>query len=94
MPAVVVGSLHSSRSNGFWLRRLITGVVLLSGVKYVGGSPDLLGACALAIALLLGLLALSQWSKVRRATSQAVDSVAEAIEDIVAPLPARLDGDL
>ena len=94
VPAVVVGSLLSSRSNGFWLRRVITGVVLLSGVKYVGGSPGLLAVCALAIALLLGLLAVGQSSKLRHATTRAVDSVTEAIEDVVAPLPARLDGDL
>jgi hypothetical protein len=94
VPAVVVGSLLSSRSNGFLLRRIITGVVLLSGVKYVGGSPTLLGICAVAIALLFGVLSTNYRMKLRRTASQEASSVTEAIEDVVAPLPARLDGDL
>ncbi len=43
VPAVIVGSLLSSRSNGYLLRRIITGVVLLSGLKYVGVPTDWLG---------------------------------------------------
>ena len=43
VPMVIVGSLLSSRSNGYLLRRIITGVVLLSGLKYVGVPDRLAG---------------------------------------------------
>lgn len=94
VPAVVVGSLLSSRSNGFLLRRIITGVVLLSGIKYVGASPALLGASAVAIALFFVYLSTHQWLRIRRESAAAFGSVAEAVEDVFTPLPARLDGDL
>ena len=56
VPAVIVGSLLSSRSNGVALRRIITATVLLSGLKYVGVPTDALGVAAVILAV--GIIAL------------------------------------
>jgi uncharacterized membrane protein YfcA len=94
VPAVVIGSLLSSRSNGFFLRRVITGVVLVSGLKYVGASPIVLGFAILALALLFSYLAVNRWIALRRSGVGVAISVAEAVEDVVTLLPTRLDRDL
>ena len=92
VPAVVIGSLLSSRTNGFVLRRVITGVVLITGLKYTGASPVVVVAVALALVVLLVLVALGR-AMAQRGTSSGV-LVAEAVEDVVALLPTRLDRDL
>ncbi|NNN01886.1 MAG: sulfite exporter TauE/SafE family protein [Acidimicrobiaceae bacterium] len=89
VPAVVIGSIISSKSNGYLLRRLITGVVLLSGIKYVGASPDVLGLSALATVLILVWLSARQHRRAGR--SDARRSVPEAVEDVVTPLPSGFD---
>ncbi|HEY7930912.1 MAG TPA: sulfite exporter TauE/SafE family protein [Acidimicrobiales bacterium] len=71
VPAVIVGSLWSSKSNGFALRLVITATVLLSGLKYVGTPITALGAAAVGLAALVGFLV---W---RRRTTLA--SVSEAV---------------
>lgn len=80
VPAVVAGSLLSSRANGPGLRRLIAAVVVLTGLRYLGLATGALGVVAgleAAVLLAVGLHA-------RR-------SVAEPVEDLGAALPARLD---
>ena len=94
VPAVVIGSLLSSRSNGFLLRRVITGVVLLTGLKYVGASPVVLLLAALSLAALSVYLVANRWITVRRAALVAARSVAETVEDVITFLPTRLDRDL
>ena len=93
VPAVVVGSLLSSRSNGFLLRRVITSVVLITGLKYTGASPVVLVVVALALVVFFVLLATTQRKNARRTASYGA-SVAEAVEDIVTLLPTRFDRDL
>jgi uncharacterized membrane protein YfcA len=88
VPAVIVGALLSSRSNGLLLRRVIMGAVLLSGLKYVGFSTDALGVAAVIVAV--GVIALSV-RELRRTKDDSL--VAEPIEDVVALLPSRLDSD-
>ncbi len=56
VPMVIVGSLLSSRSNGHLLRLVITAMVLLSGLKYVGTPVAALGVAALVLALVVGLV--------------------------------------
>ncbi|MGA7834202.1 MAG: sulfite exporter TauE/SafE family protein [Acidimicrobiales bacterium] len=85
VPAVIVGALLSSKSNGLLLRRVIMGAVLLSGLKYVGLSTDLLGVAAVVVAV--GVIVLG----VRDLRGREL--VAESIEDVVALLPIRLDAD-
>ena len=88
VPAVIVGALLSSRSNGLLLRRVIMGAVLLSGLKYIGFTTDALGVAAVVVAV--GVIALSVRDP-RRAKDDGL--VAEPIEDVVALLPSRLDSD-
>lgn len=88
VPAVIVGALLSSRSNGLLLRRVIMGAVLLSGLKYVGFTTDALGVAAVIVAV--GVIVLSV-RELRR--TKDVSLVAEPIEDVVALLPSRLDSD-
>ncbi len=92
VPAVVVGSLLSSRSNGFLLRRVITGVVLITGLKYTGASPIVLVGVAMAMVVFFVLLATNRWMCARRAEETPL--VAEAVEDVVTFLPSGLDRDL
>lgn len=56
VPMVIVGSLLSSRSNGYLLRLVITATVLLSGLKYVGAPVAVLGVATLGLATFVGLL--------------------------------------
>lgn len=86
VPAVVVGSLLSSRANVRWLRQVIAATVLLSGLKYVGVPAGGLGAIAVVLAVVVVLLTLGPH---RHATTVA--SVPEPVEDVVALLPPRLD---
>jgi hypothetical protein len=88
VPAVIVGALLSSRSNGLLLRRVIMGAVLLSGLKYVGFTTDALGVAAVVVAV--GVIALGV-RDLRRPKDDSL--VAEPIEDVVALLPSRLDAD-
>jgi hypothetical protein len=86
-----VGSLLSSRSNGYLLRRVITGVVLLSGLKYVGVPTDWLGVVGGLEIVLIAFLTYRHWQRTRR---ELADSIPETIEGVVALLPTGLDGDL
>ena len=93
VPMVIVGSLLSSRSNGFLLRRIITGVVLLSGLKYVGVPTTELGIVGFLVVALIAFITVRHWLRQKRAAARPA-LVPEAIERIVAFLPPRLDGDL
>ena len=53
LPAVAVGAYISSRASGPGVRHLITGVVLLSGLKYLGLASAPLGVVALAVMVLV-----------------------------------------
>jgi len=55
VPAVIAGSLISSRSTSYLIRPAITGVVLLSGLKYLGLPTDLLGVAAVPVAAVVVL---------------------------------------
>jgi uncharacterized membrane protein YfcA len=92
VPMVVVGSLMSSRSNGYLLRRIITGVVLLSGLKYVGLPTTALGVVAVLVAAFITVNALRHWAaKKRDALDDAL--VPEPVENVVSLLPSGLDRD-
>jgi uncharacterized membrane protein YfcA len=91
VPMVIVGSLLSSRSNGYLLRRVITAVVLLSGLKYVGVPTDWLGIVGGLEVVLVAFLTYRRWQRTR---GQLAESVPEAVEGVVTLLPAGLDGDL
>jgi len=93
VPAVVIGSLLSSKSEGYLLRRVITGVVLLSGLKYVGVATTALGVIAGLIVVLITFLAVRHWRHGQRVVVRG-DLVAEPVQGIVALLPTWLDGDL
>jgi hypothetical protein len=89
---VIVGSLLSSRSNGYLLRRVITGVVLLSGLKYVGVPVDWLGIIGALEIVLITFLTIRHWRRIR---DQVVEvSVPETVERVVTLLPTGLDGNL
>jgi uncharacterized membrane protein YfcA len=88
VPAVIVGSLLSSRSNGLLLRRIIMGAVLLSGLKYVGFSTDALGVTAVIVAVGVALLSVLD---LRRSKNDGL--VPEPIEDVVSLLPTGFDPD-
>jgi uncharacterized protein len=55
VPAVVVGSLLSSRSATRLVRPMITGVILLSGLKYMGLPVAALGVAAVPTAALVAV---------------------------------------
>jgi hypothetical protein len=90
VPAVIVGSLLSSRSNGYLLRRVITGVVLLSGLKYVGVPTDWLGVVGGLEIVLITFLTIRHWQRTR---DELAVSVPESVEGVVTLLPTGLDGD-
>lgn len=94
VPMVILGSLLSSQSNGFLLRRVITGVVLLSGLKYVGVPTTELGIVAVLVTALIAFITVRHWRRQLRTVANGADLVPEAIERVVASLPTRLDGDL
>jgi uncharacterized membrane protein YfcA len=94
VPAVIVGSLLSSRSNGYLLRRVITGVVLLSGLKYVGVPTDGLGIIAVGVIALITFISVRHWRHGQRLLLAAPALVPEPVEGVVALLPTGLDGDL
>jgi hypothetical protein len=91
VPAVIVGSLLSSRSNGYLLRRVITGVVLLSGLKYVGVPTDWLGVVGGLEIVLITFLTIRHWQRRR---DELAESVPETVQGVVTLLPTGLDGDL
>jgi hypothetical protein len=93
VPAVIIGSLLSSKSEGYLLRRVITGVVLLSGLKYVGVGTTALGIIAGLIIVLITFLTIRHWRHGQRIVVKA-DLVAEPVQGVVALLPTWLDGDL
>jgi hypothetical protein len=92
VPAVIVGSLLSSRSNGYLLRRVITAVVLLSGLKYVGVPTDWLGIIGGCEIVLITFLTIRHWMRTR--DQLVVVSVPESVQSVVTLLPSGLDGDL
>ena len=83
----------SSKSEGYLLRRVITGVVLLSGLKYVGVPTTELGVIAGLIFVLITFLTIRHWRHGQRMVVRE-HSVAEAVEGVVTLLPTRLDGGL
>jgi uncharacterized membrane protein YfcA len=92
VPMVIVGSLLSSRSNGYLLRRVITAVVLLSGLKYVGVPTDWLGVVGGLEVVLVAFLTYRHWQRTRDALAEA--SVPETVQSVITLLPTGLDGDL
>ncbi|HEY5103609.1 MAG TPA: sulfite exporter TauE/SafE family protein [Acidimicrobiales bacterium] len=89
VPMVIVGSLLSSNANGVLLRRIIMATVLLSGLKYVGLPSDALGVAAVLLAAAIATVGLRH-ARARRLSLES-ESVPEAVEDVVALLPTRLD---
>ncbi len=94
VPMVVVGSLLSSRNNGYLLRRIITGVVLLSGLKYVGVPTTALGFVAVAVAVTIAFITLQHWRRAQRETDYGRLLVPEPVEDVVTLLPTGFDRNL
>ena len=92
VPMVIVGSLLSSRSNGYLLRRIITGVVLLSGLKYVGVPTTELGVAAVLVICFITINALRHRANERRIVLAGL--VAEPVQNVVTLLPSGLHGDL
>ncbi len=92
VPAVIVGSLLSSRSNGYLLRRVITAVVLLSGLKYVGVPTDWLGIIGAAEVVLVAYLTYRHRQRTRAELAKL--SVPEAVQSVITLLPTGLDRDL
>ncbi|MHB2027491.1 MAG: sulfite exporter TauE/SafE family protein [Acidimicrobiales bacterium] len=88
-PAVVVGSLLSSRSNTLALRRIISAVVLMSGLTYVGLSQRMLFACAVVVAL--GLFFVLRRDRRHDRAKVGGKLVAESVEHVVSLLPPALD---
>ncbi|HEY1824827.1 MAG TPA: sulfite exporter TauE/SafE family protein [Acidimicrobiales bacterium] len=82
VPAVIVGALLSSRSNGIVLRRIITGTVLLSGLKYVGLSTDALGVAAGVIAI--AIVAITMRHTYLRGEAARLELRGESVQPIVA----------
>lgn len=72
VPMVIVGSLLSSRSNGYLLRLIITATVLLSGLKYVGAPVAVLGLTVLVLAPFVGLLS---WRRHRATAALIPESI-------------------
>ncbi len=73
VPAVIVGSLLSSRSADRWLRPVIFCVVLASGLKYAGlGNRGLAWAVAAAAAVVVTDVAVTELVRRRRAGSRDV----------------------
>jgi hypothetical protein len=56
VPAVLIGSLLSSRAPDRFIRPIITFVIFASGLKYAGVSTTVLGWILCVTALLLGLI--------------------------------------
>lgn len=77
VPAVVVGALISSRGPSAQLRPVITGVVLLSGLKYLGVSTAALGVAALAVGV--GVTAVVVRSRLRRVAPVVTPAEASAL---------------
>ncbi len=94
VPMVVVGSLLSSRSNGYLLRRIITGVVLLSGLKYVGLPTDALGVVAVLAVVLIVVVAVRHRVAAVHHDVRTSALVAQPVEDVVTLLPTGFDRDL
>jgi hypothetical protein len=92
VPAVIVGSLLSSRSNGYLLRRIITAVVLLSGLKYVGVPTNWLGVIGALEIVFVTFLTIRHWKRTKRELAKS--SVPEAVEGVITLLPTGLDRDL
>jgi uncharacterized membrane protein YfcA len=55
VPAVIAGSLISSRSTSYLIRPIITGVVLLSGLKYLGLPTTALGVAVVPVAIIVAI---------------------------------------
>jgi uncharacterized protein len=95
VPAVLVGSLLSSRAPDKILRPVITFVILASGLKYVGVSTTVLG-WTLAIVAVGGLLGWLAWTRPWRGSPAATPAPAPvpvvAAEDDVSPPNRTLAG--
>ena len=79
VPAVVIGSLISSRGTNTLVRPMITGVVLLSGLKYLGMPTTWLGIAAIPTMMLVLVAIL-------RARPTLDYDVLDVIDDVVTPL--------
>ena len=56
VPAVIIGSLISSRSSNHLIRPIITGVVMLSGLKYLGLPTTALGIAVFPVMLIVAAI--------------------------------------
>jgi uncharacterized membrane protein YfcA len=88
VPAVLVGSLLSSRTNDRWLRPVIFCVILASGLKYAGlGNTDLAWAVGAAVAIVLADLVIGA-RRARRARHDPADPDPASPTREEAPPPA------
>jgi uncharacterized membrane protein YfcA len=78
VPAVLVGSLLSSRAPDRYIRPAITFVILASGLKYVGLGTTALGwtlVGVLAVGFVAWMVLAQPWQKLRETDKQDVQSV-------------------
>jgi uncharacterized protein len=75
VPAVLVGSMLSSRAPDRYIRPVITFVIFASGLKYVGIGTTVLGWILCAVLFLAGVAWLARPSRYRRARPEPRDAV-------------------
>lgn len=80
VPAVLVGSLLSSRAPDRHLRPVIAAVIVVSGLEYVGLSDAGIGIAALVAAVAVGAWALFTWRRRPPAAAGGVAALAPAAE--------------
>ena len=80
VPMVIVGSLISSRSSNHLIRPIITGVVMLSGLKYLGLPTTGLGIAVFPVALIVVAIMLRTRSAAVPATMLSASAVRRQFE--------------
>ena len=80
VPMVIVGSLISSRSSNHLIRPIITGVVMLSGLKYLGLPTTELGIAVLPVMLIVVAIVLRTRSAAAPETMLSATAVRRQFE--------------
>jgi uncharacterized membrane protein YfcA len=86
VPAVIIGSLISSRGTSHLIRPIITGVVLLSGLKYLGMPTDALGVSALPIMVLV-LLSIARAKRFAALNDLGTPSLISSHDESIPSIP-------